>query len=646
VRASSLSREDRTVDVVMSTGAIVRRRGWIEDFDEALPVDRARLERINSIGVVLDSHMTGSVINTLGSVVPGSVRVDGATLVGQIKVARTPAGDAVLGLIADGHIRAVSLGYDVDDFVRTPAKDRRDGGDRTLMTPTSWEPYEVSIVQMPADAGAVMRSAERESDTRKYPVRGAEEAIVSDTTMTTEAAVAYNARLATFERLGAANHVATEKVRALVAEFPHDDNRVGFELLKLAAENQRAAQITSPQPPAGTKIEIGRAAADKAHEAIGLGITHRALSGVDPRRVEKAKLAIEPLSDERSHRARRARLIDLAEQFLEARGFNCAGWSPNEIAMRALAFRSAAGGLATTGDFATLLGNAANKMLAVGYAEVMSPWREFSRLHNRPDFKQFSIFRRSGAPSLEAIGEHGEIKRAGYISGTPLVGQLSTAGIQVGFTRQMLVNDDLDAFSQQSLGLGESAKRWEDDAAVVDILLANPTLNDGTALFHASRGNLATDVGTPDLAALIHVMRLFELMTETVKDASANGGTSTRRIYLTLRGFFGAVSETATIGQIIDPRRYPDAASNALPSVLQGKATWTDPRLAVEASSPDVWFAISNRTCLVHGGLEGDPSPRFEMLSAADTDGTIFQLIHDFYVAVEDPKAIIRVPKS
>lgn len=658
IRAASLNREQRTLDVTMSTGAVVRRRGWFEDFDEALPVDRARLARINSIGVVLDNHRTyGSVADTLGSVVPGSVRVEGDTLVGQIRIAKTERGDAVLDLIGDGHLRAVSLGYDVDEFEETRAKARTDGGKRSLLTPTSWEPYEVSIVQMPADAGATVR-AEEAGQSRKYAVRGTEETqmdikqaestvdVLDAERQAESAREQFAKRLDTFERLAEFNGVDKALVRSLCVKFG-DDNKVGFEILKLASERQASERITKANPPTAMGIEVTRGSADKQAEAMALAISHRALAGLDPGRASKLgdEHKLPALTDDTTRRMRRSRLLDLAEQFLESRGISCASKTPNEIAWAALAYRSAGGGLATTGDFSSILGNAANKMLAAGYTEVTSPWRNFARRQDRPDFKQFSIYRRSGAPDLETVNEHGEIKRASYAVGTALVGQLSTAGIQVGFTRQMLVNDDLDAFSQASLGLGESAVRWEDDAAVTDILYGNPTLNDSVALFHSSRGNIATDVGAPDLAALLHCLRLWETMTETVKSASANSGTSTRKLLFGLRGFFGAGTEVAAIEQILQPR-FPDAATNALPRALSGAATWTDPRLAVEASAPDVWFAISNRSALVYGGLQGEPSPRLSMMAATGTDGVVFELIHDFYVAVEDPKAIIRVPKS
>lgn len=662
VRAGSLDKDARTIEVVISTGAMVRRRGWVSEWDEALPVDRARLERLNSIGVVLDNHRAyGSVADTLGAVVAGSVRVEGTQLVGKIKFARTQRGDDVLALIEDGVLRAVSVGYDVDEYEETRAKDRADGGKRSLLTPTSWEPYEVSVVQMPADAGATVR-ADNPDEIRRYAVRSTEESPMPEPIQTTaaqaapaldEQAIAKRAieRLSKFEAQGRSLNIDLEKVRSFVKDLS-DDGAVGLAMLELAAERQKAQDIKQPQPPS---VTIGREAGDKMADAIGLAVMHRGLRQADPRKVRafndklrtdgRASEIVPSIDDETTRKLARSRLLDIAEAFLNARGIRTGSMNAGQIAETALSYR--AGTMATTADFPGLLANTANKLLSIGYAETTSSWRDIglARRLDRPDFKQFTMYRRSGAPGLARINEHGEIKRSGWGDSTGLTGQLKTAGVEVAFTRQMLINDDLDAFAQQNLGLGDSAIRWEDDYVITTVLYGNPTLGDSVALFDAARGNLSTDVGTPDIASIINAGRMFAAMTETIKDPASNNGTTTRKLSFQLVGFLCALSEKLAIDQILEPR-FPDASSNKTPSQLQGLQTWQDNRLQVEAAAPDVHFALSNRTALVYGGLEGDPSPRLSMQATTGIDGVVWGLVHDWYCDVEDPKAIIRIPKS
>lgn len=668
VQPGTLDMEARTVEVVASTGYLGKRSGFFEDFDEELVVteEAVDLRRLNSTGAVLDNHRTRTLLgptsvrdSVIGAVVPGSARVADGQLLAQLRFADTTAGKEILGMVRDGIIRAVSVGYD-PEYEEIPAKKRTDGGTRTLLRATKWEPYEISVVPMGFDPSAVMRSAEPGS-TRRYAVRTRAEDMMpepkAETIPTlTEADVKRATEAATLRALditeaGQRAGADPATVRALIADHTISTDAAKLRMYEAMAEKTRATQTQSQTP-----LSRGKDEADKIGEAIGLGLMHRALGQADPRLVRSYNKRLEDdgksdqitpaMTDETSKRVMRSRLIDVAERFLQSRGIPTGGMSTGQIAEAALSYR-AGGVMGTTADFPNLLANTANKMLSVGYSEPTSPWREIgiARRLDRDDFKTFTMLRRSGAPGLARINEHGEIKRSGWADGTSLTGQLKTAGVEVAFTRQMLINDDLNAFAQQNLGLGDSAIRWEDDYVITTILYGNPTLSDSVALFDSTRGNLSTDVGAPDLASIIFAGHMFAAMTETIKDPENNNGSTTRKINVGLTGFLCALTEKLTIDSILEPR-FPDAASNKLPTQLQGLRTFQDNRLQVETAAPDVHFALSNRTALVYGGLTGDPSPRLSMQATTGTDGVIWQVIHDWYCDVEDPKAIIRIPKS
>lgn len=681
VRPGSWDEATRTVEVIASTGAMVRRYGFMAEYDEEIPISEQvfDLRRIVSVGPVLDQHESGGKVadTVLGKVT--EAWIERAHLIQKLQFDTDPESDRVFQKLGRGMLRSVSLGYDAD-YERIRAKDRQDGGQRDLYRATRVEPYEISIVAMPADAGATVRSGA--SSTRRYAVRDATPPASAEPTQETPAQPEERA-MPTPENAGGAAALTAEQTRDIArkaqaegfkrladtqallrthtldeAQAPdlvqrfESDIELRAEVLHLLAERDRKTPPLKPQP---LDIQPGEDGLDKTARAMGEAIMHRAMGNADDSKVRawKKRMADDGRSaeipkaptDDTVKRMARTRLIDLADAYLVARGVRTAGMSIGRIAELALTMRSG-GGLGTTSDFPGLLANTANKLLEIGYAESPSPWRQFARRVDRPDFKEFSIVRRSGAPRLTKVNEHGEIKRAGFNEGPTLTGQLQTAGVSVGFTRQMLINDDLDSFAQTSLGLGDSAVAYEDDLAVMDILYGNPTLEDGTVLFHSSRGNLSTDVGTPDLDAVKFAAKMFAAMGETVQTAGTNAGTTTRKIQFSLVGFYGAIGEMMTIDQIISAPRYPDAPSNAVPRTLAGLQTLRDDRLQIEAASPDVHFAFSNRPALVWGGLEGDPSPRLSMGYEASVDGAVWQLIHDTYVAVSDPKAIIRIPKS
>ena len=682
VRPGSWDEAGRTVEVIASTGAMVRRYGFMSEYDEEIPVSDQvfDLSRFLTVGPVLDNHNSyGSALNAVGRV--ESAKIENRQLIATLLFDTDPNSDAIFRKIGRGILRAVSLGYDAD-YERVRAKDRDDGGDVDLYRATRVTPYEVSVVMMPADAGAVVRN-QQPGATRRYVVRDAPSPCAAtpekDPAQPEERAMptpvnaggvavltdeqtrdlARKAQAESFKRLAETQsllrtHTLDETLAPDLVQRFDSDVELRAAVLDLIAERDRKTPPVKAVPPSNeTRFEPGDDASDKTARAMDHALAHRALRQADlskvrawEKRLTDAGNASEipkPLTDDTTKRFARMRLIDLAETFLNARGVRTAGMSIGRIAELALTMRS--GGLGTTSDFPNLLANTANKLLLVGYSESPSPWRNLARRVDRPDFREFSIVRRSGAPRLNKLNEHGEIKRAGYNESPTLVGQLQTAAVSVGFTRQMLINDDLDSFSQTSLGLGDSAVAYEDEIAVTDILYGNPTLKDGTALFASGRGNLSTDVGVPDIAAIKVAAKMFADMGETVQTADTNAGTSTRRLQYSLTGFYGAISEMFDIEQIIKPR-YPDAASNAVPSSLMALQLLRDDRLQIEASSPDVHFAFSNRPALVYGGLEGDPSPRLSMAYESSVDGAVWQLVHDTYVAVADPKAIIRIPKS
>ncbi len=654
IEPKSIDLEARTADVVWSTGAQVRRFSWSRgDYVEELDLKGCNLARLNAGAPVLDAHDNSSTRSVIGVVVDGSAKIAGGEGRATLRFAKDEDSERIWSKVADGILRQISVGYEVHEYEQIERK-----GEDPLLIARNWTPVEISPVPIGADPGAGVRA--NEITVTCVVTSRAKESEMPDTTQTTTAAVVDEAKI---------RAEAATNERKRIAEIREAGDRFGVdevtvrsfidEGLDTTAAKLRILDLRAKKetPPATPRTELTRAAEDKTVESMGLALMHRAVAQADPGRVHKfneglrahgkANEVLAPMVDESTRRFARARLVDVAEDFLRSRGISTGGMSHGVIAETALAYRGN-GGMMTTADFPGLLANTANKMLAIGYTEVTSPWREIgiARRVDRPDFKTFTMYRKAGAPGLAKINEHGEIKRSGWADGTGLTGQLSTAGVEVAFTRQMLINDDMEAFSQQNLGLGESAIRWEDDAVITDLLYGNAVLSDTVAFFDSTRGNLATDVGTPDMAAILAFARMFGAMTETVNDPANNNGTKTRKLFFALRGFLSGMSEKFTLDSLIEPR-FPAAASDKLPASLGTLQTFRDDRLQVETSAPDVFFALSNRTALVYGGLLGDPSPRLSMMHVTSgVDGFIWQLIHDWYVAVEDPKAIIRIPKS
>jgi len=147
--------EARTVDLVWSTGAPVRRSGYPTDYIERLSLapGAVRLERLNSGAPLLDTHNSMELRNVIGV-------LERAWLAGNqghavVRFSDRPEIEPIVQDVKNGILRNISVGYKVHRWEITPPSDSVGVEIRTAV---DWEPYELSLVPIPADAGAQVRS--------------------------------------------------------------------------------------------------------------------------------------------------------------------------------------------------------------------------------------------------------------------------------------------------------------------------------------------------------------------------------------------------------------------------------------------------------------------------------------------------------
>lgn len=158
LRAQSFEEASNTIEVRWTTGAIVRRQSWMDGpYDEELVVEPSavRLGRLNSGAPFLDTHSSYSLSDILGSVVPGSARLENGAGIARIQLSTAPGAADAVHKIKEGVIRNVSVGY----IRHVIEKTESDTGAVPLWRVIDWEPYEISPVPVPADPGAQIRSA-------------------------------------------------------------------------------------------------------------------------------------------------------------------------------------------------------------------------------------------------------------------------------------------------------------------------------------------------------------------------------------------------------------------------------------------------------------------------------------------------------
>ncbi len=163
LRADSINDDARTVVATMSTEAptrIMDAESW-RQIDEVLISDGVRLPKQVAL---LEAHARWTVDNVLGSVT-NMGREDGVTI-GTLQFAENAErADLAWNLVRQGHLNAVSVGYNVvaktdippGQTMKVAGRAWTASADRTLRITTQWELRELSMVPVGADAAATLR---------------------------------------------------------------------------------------------------------------------------------------------------------------------------------------------------------------------------------------------------------------------------------------------------------------------------------------------------------------------------------------------------------------------------------------------------------------------------------------------------------
>ncbi|HLZ08730.1 MAG TPA: hypothetical protein VKT80_09105 [Chloroflexota bacterium] len=151
---SSVNADGLTADLVWTTGAIVQR--WDCDgnpYQEQLSLDPGAvdLSRLNAGAPLLNSHSSYTLTDILGVVTAASI--EGGEGVATVRFSSRADVAPIFADVVDGVIRNVSVGYSVSAW-----RQINQAGQPPLMIATRWQPLEISLVPIPADAGAQVRS--------------------------------------------------------------------------------------------------------------------------------------------------------------------------------------------------------------------------------------------------------------------------------------------------------------------------------------------------------------------------------------------------------------------------------------------------------------------------------------------------------
>lgn len=522
------NKEDRVIEVVFATETPVRNYDWRNSryFDEILVCEPDSVDMSRMLGGApfLDNHIRYSTSNVLGRV--ETAWVEGGQCKAKIRLSERADVKGVNDDILNGIITGISVGYEV---LRYEATSPVDGSEIWTYRAVKWQPKEISSAPVQADPeSSTQRSAEENS---KYTTQ----LLTPSTAMTPEEIEKLRKeneelekqrkeledQLARTRAAGNPNPAPAPSPAPTPAPNAEDAARKAVEAERLRvtsindavrkaglgqdiAERMIAEGTSLDQARAAILDEIGKQApAARTHISVGAEDTEKfrnaAIAGIVLRSGQTHDLSKEEIAAGRDFQRRR--LVDVAAECLEREGENTRGLSQEDIIKRALEprFNVFSGGKrasSSTSDFAVLLAGTNRRILLAAFRTIPDIWRQFCTIGSVGDFRTYKYVKmESSFNRLDKVKENGEYTVKPILDGNEEAYNVETWGNIVEISREMLINDDLNAFTRLTGMLGRAAGRSV-ELDFFKMLTSNnglgPELGDGKYLFHADHGNIGT----------------------------------------------------------------------------------------------------------------------------------------------------------
>ncbi|RJF82447.1 peptidase [Azospirillum cavernae] len=598
---TTLDRAARTVEVVALSGLAPATRpapapdgsrtAWIEELSAA----GADLSRFRN-GPALKDHrnVTDAAVGSIAE-----ARIEGDRIVSTVRFDTSAAAEELMGKVEAGSVRGVSLGYGVSRWKSVGTR-----GGLPVFQAIAWVPHELSFIPVPMDSGATVRSqgdsmtvqtTVAPTDTPAQTTTEAPAQIIAPAAPETSSRAATNQQIRSMVRsagldLGAADRLIDED-----ADLDRARSVVFDAMLARSAGRPLAAVQVLHDHDDPQAVVDRMATAYAARATAHLPQAHR--------------VALPDASRAYANRS----LLDLAAELADRRGtpIGTRNLSSAELYQRAL----------TTSDFPVLLANSANKTLLPAYQAAAPTYRRFFARRDFRDFKPASFARVGDFPAPLAVGENGEYKHGAIAESGESV-TLGEYGRIITFTRKALINDDLGAFADLPTKAALRVADWENSVAWA-LVVSNPTLSDGKALFHADHGNLAGSGGA------------IGIDTVGAGEAAMMKQTSLDGLKLNLHPSVLVTSpDKYTLGrQFVSANVAPAQFSNVNPFAGKLEAVG-DANL-----SGNGWYLMAEPSALetfIYGYLQGQSGPVITPEASFDTAGVKMKLTIDFAVGAVD----------
>ena len=340
-----------------------------------------------------------------------------------------------------------------------------------------------------------------------------------------------------------------------------------------------------------------------------------------------SRAGIEGLEADNSYRG--MSLPEMARMALTERGVSAYGM--DRLEMIGMAFTHG------SSDFGNILTDVANKALLQGVEAAKETFQLWTKKGNLSDFKLTNRVALDGFPTLDEVPEGGGYKQANVNDRGETI-KLATYGKLFGISRQTIINDDLQAFTEIPNMMARAAMRTIGNL-VYALLMNNPTMKDGKELFHKDHANLG-DAAALSMAALDAAATVMAMQTD-----SAGSALNVEPKYLLVGRADKGLANT-----LMESEKNPDAEGSNAPNIVRGMCeVIADARIdhaAKKAKEPLPWFLAADQMMgtIEVAYLDGNENPTLEQKDGWSIDGTMFKVRHDAGVSALSSRTLYANP--
>ncbi|QKF72782.1 Mu-like prophage major head subunit gpT [Aliarcobacter faecis] len=604
VDKNAINEESRTISfILVSEQNEGERYDWWKDevFIEKLDVNGAKVERLKTF---FKDH-NRSVDSAIGKI--ENVRVEDGKLKADVVFGTDEASEKIFRKYVDGILTDCSIGYRI---LSTKIEERK--GEPTLVTVTEYEIFELSAVGVGFDRGATVGrelNLNKGDDSMNEELKKELEQLRSIVDGLTAEQQTRKVQLEKMEE---------ESKRAMDSNnFKNEQTRTA-EIMDLTTAGHLTLERASEFVKTGASIdEVRKAIIDektRVSQTVVVGGTPDAESMV--RSIEDSIIARCGVQVElKDNYFRGASLTDMARHLL-----GVSSMDRLDIAQRSM----------SNDQFALLLGNVANRVLVSNFEEQEGTYHLWTSNVDLPNFKiQNDVSIKNPNGRLAKLKEKGELENL-ELDENGEAWKLESFGNKFTFTRQMLINDDLGAFTNIVAQFGQMAKRTA-NGRVYDLLqkkgdFANYKMNDNKPLFDTSHKNL-------DNGATLSSESLSAARVRMRRQMDGEIALNINPKYLIV-----SPENEATALRILTSEADPTGNNSGVTNIHKNSLT-----VIIESElDANPWYLAAARKTIKTGTLAGTGGQPIVQERLRSGGGIEYDCLFDFGLVVEDFRGLYK----